>query len=243
MPLIGGHTGPPPAATSDSSHAPRRKRRSSLALEHSPPAAAGDGDGGDDLCVQHSVIGVRGRWPSRGDVALAVGLAVVVVAVSGLAAAAAPYRPADGFSVTVAALAALALAWRRVRPVWAVAGTGAAVVLLTAAGYDATRAATAGRSSPALVAPSVTRRLLRRLSGRHAPDPSRRRLLDELTGRELEVLGLLAEGRSNSEIAALLYLSPETVKSHIKRILAKTGLRDRTQAVVFAFRSGFAPLG
>ncbi|RCK70494.1 DNA-binding response regulator [Desertihabitans brevis] len=94
----------------------------------------------------------------------------------------------------------------------------------------------------AVVSPSTTRRLLQHFAGpdpRPVPprDPSGRRLAD-LTAREHEVLLLVAEGLSNAEIAERLSVEEVTVKTHVGRILAKLGLRDRTQAVVLAFRSG-----
>lgn len=102
--------------------------------------------------------------------------------------------------------------------------------------FDAVRVVAAGE---ALLAPTITRRLIgefARLRRKRAaaPAPS----LDALTPRETEVLRLIAEGLSNPEIAARLFVSEETVKSHVSRVLNKLGLRDRTQAVVAAYESG-----
>jgi DNA-binding NarL/FixJ family response regulator len=84
----------------------------------------------------------------------------------------------------------------------------------------------------ALLAPSITRRLVERYAaGRPADDAS----IAELTTREREVLELVARGWSNAEIAHHLYLGEATVKTHVSRILLKLGLRDRVQAVVFAY--------
>jgi DNA-binding NarL/FixJ family response regulator len=91
----------------------------------------------------------------------------------------------------------------------------------------------------ALVSPSVTRRLLRAYAGRRAPDVDRLRLAATLTGREVDVLRALAGGLSNAEIADRIWVSPETVKTHIKSILGKLDARDRTQAVVWAYQTGF----
>ena len=96
----------------------------------------------------------------------------------------------------------------------------------------------------ALLAPGVTRRLISEFSALRrrtnldavaAPDAAG---LDVLTPRELQVLRLIAEGLSNSEIAARLVVNEETVKTHVSRVLRKLGLRDRTQAVVRAYESG-----
>ena len=90
-------------------------------------------------------------------------------------------------------------------------------------------------SGSLLLGPSVTRRLIEEI-GTSRPVAPRVEL--PLTPRELEVLRLLATGRSNAEIAGELFVSPETVKSHVAEILRKLQLRDRVQAVVFAFENG-----
>ncbi|HYN97883.1 MAG TPA: response regulator transcription factor [Pilimelia sp.] len=90
----------------------------------------------------------------------------------------------------------------------------------------------------AVVAPSVTRRLLDRHVSNGAGRPVSAAALDTLTEREREVLGLMARGLSNTEIARRLYLSEGTVKTHVSRVLTKLGLRDRVQAVVYAYECG-----
>ena len=94
------------------------------------------------------------------------------------------------------------------------------------------------RSGDALLAPAITRRLVERFARRDTDSPTAHRDLATLTPRELEVLGLLAQGLSNAELAGHLHLSEATVKTHVARILAKLGLRDRVQAVVLAYRTG-----
>lgn len=87
-----------------------------------------------------------------------------------------------------------------------------------------------------LLAPSVTRRLIEQFARQPAiPDTQ---AVGTLTAREIEVLTLVARGMNNSEIAASLHVEASTVKSHVANILAKLGLRDRTQAVVLAYESG-----
>ncbi|MEU1880102.1 response regulator transcription factor [Streptosporangium sp. NPDC020072] len=92
----------------------------------------------------------------------------------------------------------------------------------------------------ALVAPSVTRRLLETLAARRGTGGRDAALAAQLTEREADVLRALAEGLSNIEIARSMHVSLETVKTHIKHILYKLRVRDRTQAVVWAYRTGFA---
>jgi len=94
----------------------------------------------------------------------------------------------------------------------------------------------------ALLAPAITQRLIERFLARPAP-AERAPALAELSARELEVLRLLARGLSNAEIAAQLYLGEATVKTHLARIFTKLGLRDRVQAVVFAYESGLVEPG
>ncbi|MGI8687565.1 MAG: response regulator [Thermomicrobiales bacterium] len=95
----------------------------------------------------------------------------------------------------------------------------------------------------ALLAPSITRRLVERFAKPTAIAPAARQTLGTLTTRETEVLGLIARGLSNAEIAETLSLSEATVKTHIARILPKLELRDRVQAVVFAYESGLVRPG
>ena len=94
------------------------------------------------------------------------------------------------------------------------------------------------RSGDALLAPSITRRLIKQFAPR--PNVAGHSDLSGLTPRELEVLRLLARGLSNAELAAQLTLSEATVKTHVARILGKLGLRDRVQAVVLAYETGLA---
>jgi DNA-binding NarL/FixJ family response regulator len=93
-----------------------------------------------------------------------------------------------------------------------------------------------------LLSPSVTRTVIDRMARQPPPDATAHKRLDQLTPREREVLGLIARGLSNSEIAAALVVEESTVKTHVKRILAKLRLRDRVQAVIFAYESGLTTL-
>jgi DNA-binding NarL/FixJ family response regulator len=95
----------------------------------------------------------------------------------------------------------------------------------------------------ALLAPSVTRRLIAEFAARPHADRPRPTALNALTPRETDVLRLIARGRSNQEIAADLVVAEQTVKTHIGRILAKLNLRDRAQAVVFAYETGLVAVG
>lgn len=90
----------------------------------------------------------------------------------------------------------------------------------------------------ALLSPSVTRRVIDRMAQQPTPDLAGQRLIDDLTPREREVLGLIARGLSNREVAAALFVEESTVRSHVKRILMKLGLRDRVQAVILAYETG-----
>lgn len=89
----------------------------------------------------------------------------------------------------------------------------------------------------ALLAPSITRRLIGEVTARRARRPAAPEL-GTLTPREREVLELVADGKSNAEIAADLYVGEQTVKTHMSSLLGKLGLRDRAQAVVFAYENG-----
>ncbi len=98
-------------------------------------------------------------------------------------------------------------------------------------------------SGDALLAPTLTRRLIEHFVRRPPPDAAPPHGLDALTARETEVLTLLARGRSNAEIAAALFLGDATIKTHVGRILQKLDLRDRVQAVVYAYESGLVQPG
>jgi DNA-binding NarL/FixJ family response regulator len=122
---------------------------------------------------------------------------------------------------------------------------GAAGFLLKDAGPEQLiEAIHAVSSGDAVVAPSTTRRLIDRFV-QHIPDEAAQQdtALDTLTAREGEVLKLVARGMSNGEIAGRLYVSEATVKTHVGRILSKLGLRDRVQAVVFAYETGLIRSG
>jgi DNA-binding NarL/FixJ family response regulator len=117
---------------------------------------------------------------------------------------------------------------------------GASGFLLKDASADelahAVRVVAAGE---ALLAPSVTRRLIAEFSRTtSSPRSPLRDKVGELTERETEVLSLIAQGLSNAEIAGTLMVAEQTVKTHVSRMLVKLGLRDRTQAAVFAFETG-----
>jgi DNA-binding NarL/FixJ family response regulator len=100
----------------------------------------------------------------------------------------------------------------------------------------------------ALLAPSVTRRLIREFVDRERPPAARRdaerdRRLGEVTGREREVLTLVARGMSNGEIAAHLFISPATAKTHVARLLTKLDARDRIHLVIAAYEAGLVSPG
>jgi DNA-binding NarL/FixJ family response regulator len=146
-----------------------------------------------------------------------------------------------------------------------VAGTACAVLILTTFDredylFEALQAGASGfllkNASPedlisavrivargdAMLAPELTRRLLDQFTHR-AGVTQRPDLLDQLTERETEILRLLAAGASNAEIAARLMVGEATVKTHVSRVLAKLGLRDRVQAVVYAYETGVVTPG
>lgn len=98
-------------------------------------------------------------------------------------------------------------------------------------------------SGDALLAPSVTQTLIDEIARRPASQPDAFPGIAELTERELDVIRLMARGMSNGEVAQDLYLGEATVKTHVGRILAKLGARDRVQAVVAAYESGLVTPG
>jgi DNA-binding NarL/FixJ family response regulator len=122
-------------------------------------------------------------------------------------------------------------------------GAGASGFLLkNTAPEDLVEAIQVVYSGHALLAPEVTRRVIKRFTGGgervYRPD-----LVADLTDREREVLGLIARGLTNTEIANSLFVGEATVKTHVSRVLLKLGLRDRVQAVVFAYECGLVVPG
>jgi DNA-binding NarL/FixJ family response regulator len=94
-----------------------------------------------------------------------------------------------------------------------------------------------------LLSPSVTRTVIGRLATEPEPDPAADRRVRQLTPRERDVLLLIARGLTNAEIATNLGVEESTVKTHVKRILSKLGLRDRVQAVIFVYETGLVRAG
>jgi DNA-binding NarL/FixJ family response regulator len=92
----------------------------------------------------------------------------------------------------------------------------------------------------ALLSPRITRRLIEEFAQRPDPSAASQAPVNGLTERELEVLGLVAKGRSNLEIAGELHMSPATAKTHVSRLLTKLSARDRTELVVIAYETGIA---
>ncbi len=119
-------------------------------------------------------------------------------------------------------------------------------LLKNAAAEDLIAAVRALAAGDGMLAPEVTRRVLARFAGASSPAPAAARprsttpLAEPLTDREAEVLALLADARTNAEIATALFIGEATVKTHVSRILQKLGARDRVQAVVLAHRMGLA---
>ena len=123
--------------------------------------------------------------------------------------------------------------------VYAALRAGASGFLLKDAPADElVRAVRVVAAGDALLAPSITRRMIADLVSRRAAPRRSADELARLTPRETEVLELLARGMSNAEIAAGLFVSEETVKTHVGKVFSKLGLRDRAQAVVIAYETG-----
>jgi DNA-binding NarL/FixJ family response regulator len=116
-------------------------------------------------------------------------------------------------------------------------------LLKDAPAADLVQAVRVVAAGEALLAPSVTRRLIAEFAARPQRNRVRPVALNALTPRETEVLRLIARGRSNQEIAVDLVVAEQTVKTHVGRILTKLALRDRAQAVVFAYETGLVAAG
>jgi len=108
---------------------------------------------------------------------------------------------------------------------------------------DLLRAITVVAAGEAMLDPVVTRRLIARFAQGPSPRAVEPTVLPDLTERETAVLRLIARGQSNAQIAGALFVSETTVKSHVAHVLMKLDLRDRVQAVVYAYESGFITPG
>jgi NarL family two-component system response regulator LiaR len=122
------------------------------------------------------------------------------------------------------------------RVVPAIRAGATSYLLKDVAAADLARAIRGARAGQAQLHPEVARRLMQQVTTPRKVEP-----VTQLTDREREVLRLLAEGRSNKEIARSLVVSERTVKGHVSNILGKLGLQDRTQAALYAVRHGLAP--
>jgi DNA-binding NarL/FixJ family response regulator len=116
-------------------------------------------------------------------------------------------------------------------------------LLKDAPGQELVHAVQVVARGDALLAPSITKRLIAEFAARREPPLGKPQSLDELTARELDVLRLIARGMSNAEISKTLSIAEQTTKTHVGRILMKLHLRDRAQAVVFAYESGLVSPG
>ncbi|MEV7415308.1 response regulator transcription factor [Streptomyces sp. NPDC089919] len=125
----------------------------------------------------------------------------------------------------------------------ALAAGASGFLLKDAPPADLVQAVRVVAAGEALLAPRVTRRLIEGFVRSRPPVRTAEGRVHGLTPRETEVLVLVARGRSNAEIAGELYLAEQTVKTHVSRILDKTGARDRAQAIVFAYESGLVKPG
>jgi len=125
----------------------------------------------------------------------------------------------------------------------ALSAGAAGFLLKDASPEELARAVRVVAEGDALLAPSATRTLIERFAATRGPRRTDRVVLGELTEREREVLVGVAQGESNSEIAARLFIAEQTVKTHVSRILAKLGARDRAQLVIAAYEAGLVTPG
>ncbi|PBC85785.1 two component transcriptional regulator, LuxR family [Streptomyces sp. 2224.1] len=116
-------------------------------------------------------------------------------------------------------------------------------LLKTSSAHELAAAVRTIATGGALLAPTVTKRLIEEFSKRGAPRAPRRDRVADLTERETQVLCLIAQGLSNAELAEQLVIAEQTVKTHVGRILVKLRLRDRTQAAVYAYEAGLVVAG
>jgi len=208
---------------------------------------AGDGRAAVELCAQLSpdVVVMDVRMPVLDGLAATAeivgGRSRASLGRCGAEPAARAESEVDGGSVPPGPKVLILTTFDLDEYVYEALGAGASGFLLKdASGADLITGVRVVAGGDALLAPSVTRRLIGDFARRRRHERPSPQAVATLTARELDVLRLVARGLSNSEIAGELTLAEQTVKTHVGNMLSKLGLRDRTQAVVYAYENGLA---